>query len=509
MKKLIKVTILLLLLTLMLVLSCLVGFAIEKVITFARPQESQGFDPADFDQTVNRIFDFLIYDKLVEWNPEAFGERFVPSLATEWKISSDGKEYTFKLRKGVKFHNGEPFNAECVKITLERFLTEKTLRGTVGAIWKELKEVEVVDDYTVILRFNDTNILCLNTLAQTPIIPAKAFKEKGLALFENPIGTGAFTWGYWKHGQEVVVNKNPDYWGEPVYMDKFVYLPINEKSTRLAGILTGEIDICDTMTAEDIPMAEASGNVEVNRTLSWGQIYFALKTTKPPFTDIKFRQAITLGINREDILKYILKGGRIATGILPKGVLGFDDSLVPVKQDIEKAKQLVKESVYDGRTIELMVPLGWYPNEKDLAQAIKGDLEGIGINCKLSLLEGATFRERRAMGDYDFFLGQDSYNSGDLSQIITYLVLQDIHKMSNGNANPEVKKLILEQMITVDEQKRIELLRKLENLINVDSAPLIMFTQIEAIFLQRKGIQGAIYYGNRVPDFRYVHYKEW
>jgi ABC-type transport system substrate-binding protein len=510
MKKFIKVTILLVLLTLMLLSSCLVGFAIEKVITFARPQDCFVLDPFNTGQTASKIFELMLFDRLVDWDPEAFGTRFVPSLATEWKMSFDGKEWTFKLREGVKFHNGEPFNAECVKVTLERFFNEDTLITTIAPIWREgLKEVEVVDDYTVILRFNDPNIFCLNILALTPIFPAKAFKEKGLALFDNPIGTGPFTFGYLKRGQEVVFNKNPDYWGKPVYMDKFVYLPIIEKNTRLAGVLTGEIDICDTMTAEDIPVAEASDNVEVSRMSTLGQIFFALKTDKPPFTDIKFRQAIALGVDREGILKNIMKGGRVSTGVLPQGVFGFDDSLVPAKQDIEKAKQLVKESVYDGRTIELIVPIGWYPNEKALGEAIRGNFKEIGINCKLSILEQAVFRERRAMGDYDIFLGQDSIYSGDVSDETINKIVADVYHMSDGNLNPEVKKLILEQAITIDKQKRIELLRKMENLINIDFAPLIMFIQMEQIFFQQKGIQGAIYYGNRVPDLRYAHYKDW
>lgn len=503
MKKFIKVTILLVLLTLMFVSSCFVGFAKEKVITFARSQELQFMDPCDMGfYTVNVILDYMVYDRLIDLDETGTG--FVPALATEWKRSPDGKEYTFKLREGVKFHNEEPFNAECVKVTLERFLTEPTLRRR--SEWAGLKEVEVVDDYTAIIRFHDVNNTCLAYLSQMQIIPAKAFKEKGTALFKNPIGTGAFTWGHYKSGLEVVLNKNPDYWGKPAYMDKFVYLPIFEMSTRLAGVLTGEIDIVDAMAEFQVPVVEDSGNIKVERTLTWDNIYLGLKQDTPPFTDIKFRQAIALAIDKEGIVKHVMKNGRVSTGIIPQGIVGFDDSLVPIKRDIEKAKQLVKESIYDGRTIDIICSIGWFPNYRELAQVILGNFTEIGINAKLSLLEGGAYIERRAAADYDVFINQDT-SLLDLNMFLTRIVVMDTRKM--GKMNPELKELAIEQSKIIDKQKRIEMLRKIENIVNTDFAPMIVITQYETIYFQQKGIQGARYYGNKNPDFRYVHYEEW
>jgi len=481
----------------------LTGFSQDKTITFARPEDMQWMDPYDNHNITNHILDYLVYDRLVDWDHET-GTGFVPALATEWSVSPDGKEYTFKLREDVTFHNGEPFNAESVKVSLERFVNEKTLRR--GSMWNVLESVEVIDDYTAVVKCSEPLVTILFNLIQTPMIPAKAFQEKGKELFENPVGTGAFTWDHWTRGQEIVVNKNPNYWGEPAYMDKFVYLPITETSTRLAGVLTGEIDICDDMTADQIPIAESSGNIAINRMLAWDQVYCALKTDKEPFTDIKFRQAMDLAIDKEGIVEYVMKGGRVATGILPQGIFGYDESLTPVKQDIDKAKQLVEESVYDGRMIDIMVPIGWFPNEREVAQAIMDNLQEIGINCKLSILEGATFAERRAGGEYDIFLNQDA-QAGDIGVWLVRVILSDIHDF--GNINPEVKELISEQAKTTDDEKRVELIREIEKIINSDVSPVVMVCQFEAIYFQQKGIQGARYYGDKSPDFRYAHYEEW
>lgn len=504
MKKYIEAVSLITLIILMLLASCFVGFAQDKEIIFARPEELQWLDPYDNYNVLNSILDYLVYDHLVVLNSEPGGELFVPELATEWTISPDGKEYTFKLREDVKFHNGEPFNAESVKVSLERNITEKTLRR--AYLWETLKEVEVVDDYTVTVRYSEPNVVGLVNLIYAPMLPPEALREKHKELFKNPIGTGAFTWGHWKRGQEIVLNKNPDYWGEPVHMDKFVFLPITETGTRLAGALNAEIDIADSMTSDQIPLAESSGNIEIIRMLAWDQIYLALKTDKPPFTDIKFRQAINLAIDKEGIVKHVMKGGRVSTGYIPKGIFGFDDSLVPVKQDIEKAKQLVEESVYDGRIIDIMVPIGWFPNEKEVAQAINGNLQEIGINSKMSILEGATFADRRSAGDYDIFLNQDGMG-GDVNSFLTRVIATDTHGM--GNINPELKELAVSQSQTVDTQKRIEILREIENIINNDFAPIIMVCQFESIYFQQKGIQGVSHYGNNSPDLRYTHYEQW
>ena len=481
--------------------SCLVGFAQEKVITFARPEDIQFMDPYDNINITNLIIDYLVYDRLGEYNPET-GTGFVPALATEWSVSPDGTEYTFKLRQGVKFHNGEPFNAECVKVSLERFVNEKLRRGS---DWETLKEVEIVDDYTVIVRYKQPSVLCLTTSIQAPMLPAKAFKEKGVALFDNPIGTGAFTFTEWKRGQHIICEKNPDYWGEPAYIDKFIYLPINEDSTRLAAVLTGEIDIADTMPPDQVPLAEAEPNVEIFRMLAWDQIYLGLKVDTPPFTDKKFRQAVTLALDRENIVKFILKGGRPSTGNIPQGVFAFDDSLTPVKRDVEKAKQLVKESIYDGREIRIIVPTGWYPKSKDVAQAIQAELMEVGINATLEILDGATFAEKRAAGNYDIYYTGAS-QPGDVDSFIWMRIHNDA--MASGYINEELNKLIEDQRQEVDSEKRVEMLRKIENIVNTEVAPHAFVYQMEHLYFQRTGITGYRYYGNKCPDLRYVHYGE-
>jgi ABC-type transport system substrate-binding protein len=500
MRKFIVVYILLVILAI--ISSCLLGFAEEtkeKVFTYARNETIEVLDPYNNYKCSNQIMDYLIYDRLMDDNPEA-------RLATEVSVSPDGKEYTLTLRKGVKFHNGEPFNAECVKVSLERFQKENLVNST---YWATLKEVEIVDDYKVIIRFNEPNVSFLGTpyLRTTAMLPAKAFTEQGPDLFfKHPIGTGAFTFESFIPERNLIVKKNPEYWGKTAYVDKFIYISIAEDSTRIAGLHTGEIDLADTIPVDQIPSIEADPNLEVLRVPAWGSVMLALKCDKPPFTDIKFRQAVNLAIDRESIVKYVIKTGKPLGGCLMEGMIGFDPSLPPIKRDIEKAKQLVKESIYDGREIVILSRDGVVPKNKDVLQAIQAQLIEAGINAKLEILEAGAFTEKRAAGEYDMFLTLGVF-SDDMSEFFIYRIIHaDTVKI--GYVNEELNGLIVKETQEANKGKRIELFRKIENIMNAEVAPWLYLYQIEQVFAKRKGVTGGTYYYDSSPDLRYVHYEE-
>jgi ABC-type transport system substrate-binding protein len=232
----------------------------------------------------------------------------------------------------------------------------------------------------------------------------------------------------------------------------------------------------------------------------------ALKCDKPPFTDIKFRQAVNLAIDRESIVKYVMKAGKPLSGALMEGMIGFDPSLPIIKRDIEKAKQLVKESIYDGREIVILSRDGVVPKNKDVLQAIQAQLIEAGINTKLEILEAGAFTEKRAAGEYDMFITLGVWTE-DMSEFFVYRIIHgDTVKI--GYVNEELNELILKETQEVDKGKRIEMFRKIVNIMNAEAAPWLYLYQIEQIFAKQKGVTGGIYYYNSTPDLRYVHYEE-
>jgi ABC-type transport system substrate-binding protein len=503
-KKVFTVSLLIILMFFIGLLTCSAQESEEKVFTFARPEEIQQLDPFNANKVSNRIMDYFLYDRLIEKNPDSVASLgFVPGLAMEWTVSPDGKEYTFKLREDVTFHNGEPFNSECVRVTLERLKKEELADSS---YWDTLEEIETIDDFNITLRFSEPNVLCLLNLSRAPILPAKALTEKGSdVFFEHPIGTGAFILESFDPGRELVVKKNPDYWGQPAYIDKFVYLNISEDSTRIAAVHTGEIDIADTVPADQVSSLETDPNIEVVRVPAWDHALLGIKCDKSPMDDVKFRRAVLLAIDGENIVKYVTQGGATASGVLPIGAFGYDSTVEPFKRDLEKAKQLVKESSYDGREIVIIAPTGWVPKTKDVLQIIQGNLLEAGINAKLDIMEGAAYMEKRASGNYDFFFTSGSY-PGDVSNFLVYRVLHG-ETVALNYVNEELNELIIQQTQESNEEKRIEMLRKIQQIMNDEVAPWIYLYQTEQIFAKRKDITGERYYYDKCPDLRYVNYE--
>ena len=156
--------------------------------------------------------------------------------------------------------------------------------------------------------------------------------------------------------------------------------------------------------------------------------------------------------------------------------------------------------------IDIMVPMGWIPNEKDFAQVILDNMREIGINAQLSRLEAPAFVERRAAGDFDTFLNQDS-NNGDVDKFISRAIAVDTYGL--GNIDPELKRLIQESATIVDEEKRTDTLRKIEDMVNTDFAPVIILNQFVQISFKQKAIKGVVFYGNKFHDLRYAYNENW
>lgn len=484
--------------TFLLIVSCMTIIAKENVFTFARNEAIEILDPYNHFKCSNSIMEYLIYDRLWDNNPEA-------RLATEISVSPDAREYTLTLRQGVKFHNGEPFNAESVKVSLERFKNEELVNST---YWTTLEEIEIIDDYKVIIKFSESNVAFFGNpyLSVTAMLPPKAFKEQGTELFKHPIGTGAFTFESFIPERDLVVNKNPDYWGEPAYVDKFIYLNIPEDSTRIAALNTGEVDLADSIPVDQIPLIDSNPNLEVFRVPAWASVVLCMKCDIEPFTDIKFRQAVNLAIDREGIVQYVTKSGNPCKGVLLEGQIGYDPDSPPIERDIEKAKQLVKESTYDGRDIVILARLGLVPKNLEVLQAIQAQLIEAGINAKLEILEAGTYTEKRNAGNYDLFFTYGVYTE-DMTQFLIYRIVNN-HTLHIGYENKELFDLILKQVGEVDEEKRSEMFKEINKTLNDDVAPWLYLYQLEQIFAKRKDVTGGIYYFNSTPDLRHVRYEK-
>src|SRR6266567_1677145 len=261
------------------------------------------------DWTTNNMLEH-IYDRLLDRDPKTF--KPVPMLATSYKIVND-TTWEFKLRKGVKFHNGEPFTAQSVKATIEYALDPATKSHyAAAAYWSLVKEVQVVDDFTVrfVTKQPWPNLVDSAASTNSLMMPAKALKELGpQKLAEKPIGTGPFRFVEWKRDERLVLERNPDYWQGPADISRVTFRFIPEFSARMAALLSGEIDIMKDVPPHAAEAVDRSGRAKVRATVSSRINYLALVTLKPgPMQDVRARRAMNHAVNVDELITQVLRG---------------------------------------------------------------------------------------------------------------------------------------------------------------------------------------------------------
>src|SRR5438309_8975068 len=362
------------------------------------------------DWTTNNMLEH-IYDRLLDRDAKTFKPR--PMLATEWKIVND-TTWEFKLRRNVKFHNGEPFTAASVKATIDYALdpASKSHFAT-AAYWGLVKEVQVVDDYTVrfVTKQPWPNLVDSASLTNSLIMPAKALKELGPAkLAEKPIGTGPFRFVEWRRDERLVLERNPDYWQGAADVSRVTFRFIPEFSARMAALLSGEIDIMKDVPPHAVEAIERSGRAKLRATVSSRINYLALVNLKPgPMQDVRVRPAMNYAVNVDELIKQVLKGraSRMCGPLAPANVV-----YAPVecyKYDPARAQALFREAGIEPTTLQLKLdtPSGRYPLDKDVSQAIAAQLQRLGIKTNVVVNEWGTHLAKiknRNTGDL-FFLG--------------------------------------------------------------------------------------------------------
>ena len=471
----------------------------KKVFRYGYPENVQFWDPADNFNIVSYTLENCIYDTLVRYDPE--DGKFLPSVATEWS-TQDASVWNFKLRNDITFHNGEKLNASSVKGTIERFLTEKTLRR--GSDWKQLVGVDIVNDYEINLKFSSPVGTCLNTLCFTPIIPFETFKKLGKDLFNNPIGSGPFKFTETAKDQYVILSKNDAYWGEKAKVDQIKYLPIMEDSTRVAGLQTGDLDAVAIIPSDQVPTLSKDTNLDIVTMGAVDQIYLGFKCDQAPFNDIKAREAVSLAIDREMIATGLFSAARAATCGIPEGCIGFDPSYPAIKRDVAKAKQLLSESSYSGETIQVILPLGWYSKTQDVGQMIQANLQEIGMKVNMQYLEGAAFAEKRAAGNYQIYYTGASFVGYNPDSFYFQRVHDDA--MKTGYVNEILNAAIVKSRAAPTIEERVAQYKIMMDEMLKQTAPHTYIYQQEVIYGKRKNVTGIVFTRDRVVDLRYVDF---
>lgn len=432
-----------------------------------------------------------MYDKLVYLNEDL---EITPGLAESLEPISD-TVWEAKIREGVKFHDGSELNAEVVKANLDR-VRDAEIAAPVSFLFTMISEVNVIDPYTVqiVTEFPFASLPAHLAHPAGNIISKEsidadyaAFKDGGEAFAvvnETPVGTGPFKFEERDHGVSVKVVKNEDYWDtEKAKSNSITFKTIPEDFTRIAELETGGADIIYPVSPVDIGQIEDSGEGHVQQSKSSNLTYLGFNTEVAPFDDKKVRQAISMAINKDDVIDGVLDGvATPAIGPLAPTVFGYTDDIDTLDYNVEKAKELLAEAGYaDGFETKLLT----YDSgaNTDLAVFLQAELKDIGIDVAIETVETGAYLESTGAGNTEMFIGAWGTVTLDADYGL-YPMFHSSNAGAPGNRsflnNPEIDDLLQAAREESDVEKRLELYKEAQNLL-ADEAPAVYLYHSELL----------------------------
>ena len=352
--------------------------------------DADTLDPAGQTTTTISNIIRLIAQPLFITSPNG---TIVPVLADSYNVSSNGTVYTIKLKKGIKFQDGEPLNSEAVKFTLERILDPNVKVPSRGNFLL-IDHVEAVDEYTVNIYLKKPFAPFLGVLTSAYIIAPNATKQLGDKIANNPagIGTGPYMFKEWVKGDHITLVANPNYWNGTPYFSQMIFKVVPDASTREAMLLSGDLDLIIQPPPSDLASLSSRGDVKVSWTISTREMYIGINTQYGPLNDTRVRQALNYAIDKDSLIKYVLFGlGSPEDSILPPFVLGHI-AVGPYQYDPQKAKQLLAQAGYpNGFSVTLITPNGRYLFDTQVAETIAQYLRDIGIQVNVRTYDWPTY----------------------------------------------------------------------------------------------------------------------
>src|SRR3954451_519998 len=427
-------------------------------ITVGLELDIPGFDPLKVGvyDTAALTAAAAIFDTLVQL--DAKGEP-QPKLAQSWTHSDDYKTWTFKLRPGVKFHDGTPFNAEAVKANFDR-QKDPANKCRCAFYIAFINDVQAPDELTVVYNLNDpsVNLPAILTIpsANNAVQSPTAWKTKGDEYNRNPVGTGPYVLKSWTAGDRLVLEKNPDYWnkGKP-YLDRVVLRPLPDAQSRFASLQSGEADIIwdDEYDADNIQRAQKDPKMTVHTYVGSGAQVYAFNTKVAPFDDVRVRQALVMALDRKKMSQAITNGlSRPTTNPYGEGswVKCKDDGALP--EDVEKAKALLKDY---GKPVEFKTIVTATPRGRTVGQVLQQFWKQIGANMEIEQVDQATIVPRAFMRQFQLTPWRIVDLADPDPQMYANFHTGSPVALANYS-NPELDRLLEHARNTAEQAKRID-----------------------------------------------------
>jgi peptide/nickel transport system substrate-binding protein len=427
-----------------------------------------GSDITDVIIPVVNVFTPLIYEPLLRYDQQG---NLVGWLAESYSMAPGGRLWTFNLRKGVKWSNGDEFTSDDVKFNIERYVSDASPSAWSPLHRQTVERVETPDKYTVQVYAKDPPYMFYPDAIQgSMVIPKNYFEKVGLATFtKQPVGTGPWVLSKFTSGVSAELTANKEYWGAKPVWDKLVILQVPEESTRIAVLKRGEADIVGVSNDNAIKLRDADGyQLRQTKAATVPSLFLTGYYLQPgPTSDVRVREAMDLAMNRQEIVDSFFRGfGKPGAGVTSLSELhwGFDPIWYSIKYDPARSKQLLQEAGYPGKFADPVIRIfstiqgsaGWEP---DLVQLISGYWEAVGIRTEIIPMDFTAYRsawvgkDPKIMGGVAPWMG---IGSGSAANNIPAMQNHMTSKGVNISANdPQLDKDFFAMTAELDANKRL------------------------------------------------------
>lgn len=478
-------------------------------LVIAQAANPTTMDPQDAQDTLSYGIMKTMYEGLLGFDKDM---KVVPVLAESLpELAKDAKSVTFKLKKGVKFQDGEDFNAEAVKANIERVINpaNKLKRASLFAT---VEKAEVVDPYTVKIVLNKPFAAIVETFAHPAgmMISPKAIKESGKDIQRKPVGTGPFQFVEWKDADHLTVKKYDGYWDKAhaAKVDKMTFKPVTEASSRVAMLKTGEAQFVYPVPADQVDAVKSDNNIMIDQSASIVERYVALNTTKKPFDDKRVRQALNYAVDKDALIKVVKRGfAEAPQSVIAPNVWGFAKQQM-YSHDVDKAKKLLAEAGL-ANGFETTI---WTANATEsvkIAEFIQQQWKEIGVKANVQTMESGTLSNQMYVKPEDSkmltYSGGWSPSTGEADWGIRPLLTKALFPPAGYNVgyyvNDQVEKDIAKGLESSDKQERMAAYADAQKTI-VEDAPWVFLYTDKNLSGKRTNLSGVYVLPDGALDVR-------
>ncbi len=497
-----------------------------ETVIVGRPTDALSLDPGRVGDNESVEVVEQIFETLLTYDAAARAVR--PGLASSWKVSDDGRVWTFTLREGIRFHDGTPLDAAAVVFSLERQrdpthrFHERDRTGFRFNYWQNLysnvQKVEATGERTVRVTIDRRHTPFAANMAMFPvsIVSPAAVVRWGPDFYRHPVGTGPFRFVRWESGV-IVLERNPDYWGTPPAIGRLVFRSIADARQRLTELESAAIDVAYSLLPDELQFVELHPDLTVYQEPAAAVAFLAMNTSHPPFDDLRVRQAVNHAVNKDSIVKLAYqKLATAATGPLPPSQWGYHKPRATYPYDLARARALLAEAARDGRFdpertyrfYSLSTPRAYLPDPEFIARVIQANLAEVGLKTDLVVQRMRKHMRSVQNGEHDLCLFGWIGDSGDPDDFLTTLF--DQQDNASGLArnlafyrDPQLGDLLRAGPAAGDREQRLDIYRAAQERI-AEQAPWVPLAHSHVAIAARMDVGGIVIKPTAVVEFKGV-----